>query len=194
MPPKDFSFDGPEYQQKLAHDHWNYRQKLQNSIPTVVCCVCNQLTAEIKCNQSIFSLNHKIFNKLFESTERENRYSRTSANGIEDSFHSRYVVENALDEYRICTRCHTCLKKNTMPKLALANRLDFGEIPEELKGLNLKEQRMISPYICTTTIIKMNGFGQKGTIGGAAHFMNDVSSWAKVLPRHPANVKFGTSM
>ena len=110
MPPNDFSFDGDQYQKKMAHDHCNYRQKLQNSIPTVICCVCNQLTAEIKCNPNIFKLEHQIFNKLFESTGRVNRYSKTSAKGIEDSFDSRYVIEIFLDEHRICSRWHYCLK------------------------------------------------------------------------------------
>ena len=103
-----------------------------------------------------------------------------------DSNQSRYLSECDDDARRLCTQCYQSLKRKIVPSVALVNRLDWGEIPPELQGLNVLEERIISIYNCLTTFVRMNRTGATGTIGGICHMVNDVSTWAKMLPRHPS--------
>ena len=44
---------------------------------------------------------------------------------------------------------------------------------------------MIAIYNSITSFVRMSG-GQRGVLGGISHLINDVASWAKVLPRDPS--------
>lgn len=74
-----------------------------------------------------------------------------------------------------------------MPSKALKNNLDFKDIPEELQGLNMQEERMIGLINCVTSIVKLGYYagGQYGLKGGMAHLINDLPTQARVLPRSP---------
>ena len=74
------------------------------------------------------------------------------------------------------------LRKKELPFKSIANPHDWGSIPEEFQGLNILEIRMISIYLCTTTILILPG-GQLGNIGGIAYVSNDIVNMAVTLPR-----------
>ena len=136
----------------------------------------------------IFSTSDPIFNVIFGSEERPSDYVLTKKSGSLDFNTSKYLSECPDDQRRVCRRCYQVLRKKEIPPVALVNRLDWGEVPPGVQDLNVLETRIISIYNCLTTFIRMNrsAGGQSGTIGGVCHMVNDVSTWAKILPRHPS--------
>ena len=145
---------------------------------------CRKRGSELK----IFSTMDPIFDVIFGSAERPLEYVQTELSGSVDQDSSRYLSDCLDDQRQLCKRCYQLLKKKEIPVVALVNRLDWGDIPPELQDLNVLEMRIISIYNCLTTFVRMNRSpgGQSGTLGGVCHMVNDVSSWAKILPRHPS--------
>ena len=88
---------------------------------------------------------------------------------------------------QLCKRCATNMKVEKFFKYGKENCLDWGDIPIELKALNLLEKKMIAIYNCHTTIVKLQGYNssQYGSIGGIAYVINDITSIANILPRPP---------
>ena len=93
---------------------------------------------------------------------------------------------------RICCECHSALKKKKLPRLALANRLYRGQLPDEFKDLTWIEEMVCAKYRNTahiTRIYQSSDPSQPKVFHGntCAHEMNVVST-ASVLPRTPADV------
>ena len=185
--PLDFSFEGKLYQDKLLADSILYKENLTNSIPTEICSVCNEMHGLSDMAKKTFLTSDPIFDIIFGSNERPLEYVLTELSGTVDQNPSRYLSDCLDDQRQLCKRCYQVLKKE-IPTVALVNRLDWGEIPPELQDLNVLETRIISIYNCLTTFVRMSRSpgGQSGTIGGICHMVNDLSSWAKILPRHPS--------
>ncbi|PPQ73348.1 hypothetical protein CVT24_012186 [Panaeolus cyanescens] len=64
------------------------------------------------------------------------------------------VLANGLD--KICTSCKKCLVGGSRPRLALANGLWLGEIPDVLKGLTVAEQSLITRVRQSRCIVRVS--------------------------------------
>ncbi|KAG6835881.1 hypothetical protein H0H93_013721 [Arthromyces matolae] len=63
--------------------------------------------------------------------------------------------ENGSIHLQVCSECLRSLKKNKLPKFALANRLFLGEIPDVLKDLTQIEESMIALCRAKNWIVRL---------------------------------------
>jgi uncharacterized protein YdcH (DUF465 family) len=179
--PEKFVYDPVKELKNKEFDTKKFRQALTNRIPNKVCDCCNHLL----CVNDMVKLPYDVDDPRFDLLKTEGRVKPLFQFGDGQPPNGIYL----------CKNCDLDLKPTNryrkMPKYALANRLDFGELPNELKDLNLIEQRCIAPYNCITSIIRLKrGFGnQYGTIGGVAHVHNDVGKFYRILPVHPLDTQ-----
>ncbi len=45
---------------------------------------------------------------------------------------------------RLCNKCHNYLLMNKMPSLSLNNLMWIGDVPKDLQGLTLAEEKLIA--------------------------------------------------
>lgn len=100
-------------------------------------------------------------------------------------------TENGL-QLQICTECRSGLKKGKVPRLALANHLYRGTLPDEFKDLTWVEEMVCAKYRNTAHVARIyqsSDPSQPKVFYGntCAHDMNVVST-ASVLPRTPEDV------
>jgi hypothetical protein len=93
---------------------------------------------------------------------------------------------------QICSECHSSLAKDRLPRLALANRLYRGKLPDDFKDLTWVEEMVCAKFRNTahiTRIYQSSDPSQPKVFHGntCAHDMNLVST-ASVLPRTPADI------
>ena len=159
------------------NDSKKFRIAMKLSQPAnIPCAVCNEEAAIFEMSQNSYQLDSSLFNIIFP--DNENRVGRETIL-LSQTQRNRYLSTNDFDKIKICLVCEKELKKKKLPKLALRNRLDFGIVPEELKDLSPQEHRMISIYVCSTTIVRMQrtDTSQLGSIGGIAYVMNDLATY-----------------
>ncbi|KAG1733091.1 hypothetical protein EDD22DRAFT_788128 [Suillus occidentalis] len=92
----------------------------------------------------------------------------------------------------ICHSCHRALTHQTLPALALADRLFRGELPDRFCDLTWLEEKVCAIYSITahvTRLFQSSDPSQPKVFHGntCAHDMN-VMSVAEVLPRSPADI------
>ncbi|KIM39168.1 hypothetical protein M413DRAFT_75250, partial [Hebeloma cylindrosporum] len=92
----------------------------------------------------------------------------------------------------ICSECYTYLMRKKMPRLALANNLYRGVLPDEFQNLTWVEEMVCSIYRNTAHITCLYGSSdpsQPTVLHGntCAHEIN-VTSTASVLPHTPADI------
>lgn len=88
---------------------------------------------------------------------------------------------------RLCQQCHKALQAHKLPKYAIANNLEFGDIPQVLKDLTAIELRLIGRVDPFVTVHRLAG-GQYGTKDNIVNFYNDVTSVLQKLPRSIDNI------
>jgi len=69
-------------------------------------------------------------------------------NGVTETDSETYYLD-------ICTSCLRSLRRNVVPKHALANRLYLGPVPEELRDLTMVEECMIARARAKSWIVKL---------------------------------------
>jgi len=90
----------------------------------------------------------------------------------------------------ICTSCLRSLRKNSMPKHSLANRLYLGPIPDELRDLTMVEECMIARARAKSWIVKLQETdtestsqpSQRGLKGHTIIYPQQPEKLATVLP------------
>ena len=88
----------------------------------------------------------------------------------------------------ICTECWLSLKKEKVPKFSPANKVWLGDVPKELKGLTIPEQRLIAIYRHNSCIVKLHSCfhsvttAQSALKGNCISFPQDVVNIATTLP------------
>ena len=92
----------------------------------------------------------------------------------------------------ICSECYITLTHNKMPRLALANNLYRGTLPDQFQDLTWVEEMVCSIYRNTAHITRLYGSSdpsQPTILHGntCAHEMNVIST-ASVLPRTPSDI------
>ena len=141
-----------------------------------ICGCCAEQPSIKDMSEKDYYLDHDILKPLFPGVLIENR------DYIVDNVRILLNSNDGGDIIYLCKSCERCLKRRKVPVKALRNSLDFGEVPEELQGLNMQEERMIGVINCVTSIIKLGNYagGQYGLKGGIAHLINDLPTQVNV--------------
>lgn len=88
----------------------------------------------------------------------------------------------------VCTDCWSSLSKEKIPKFSVANKVWIGDIPKELQGLTIPEQRLIAMYRHNSCIVKLQSpfqssvTAQSAIKGNCISFPQDVVNIASTLP------------
>ena len=88
----------------------------------------------------------------------------------------------------VCHKCHTSLSKERIPKFSPANNMWLGDIPAELHGLTIPEEKLISLYRHNSCIIKLQSpFHSTTTVqaalkGNCITFLQNVPNIVNSLP------------
>ena len=133
FPPLDFSFDGKEYRNKQLSDSRRFTENLTASIPTVICAVCGEIHGELVSESKIYQMNDELFDPLYGVHGIE----RDQVEYCDEAHPSRIFVHGRRSDLRVCKRCFSSLSRREVPSVALVNRLDWGDVPAELQGLNI---------------------------------------------------------
>ncbi|CAF1507417.1 unnamed protein product, partial [Adineta ricciae] len=88
----------------------------------------------------------------------------------------------------ICMECWSSLTKEKIPKFSVANKVWVGDVPPELQGLTIPEQRLIALYRHNSCIVKLHSSfhsastAQAALKGNCISFPQDVVNIATSLP------------
>ncbi|CAF1357094.1 unnamed protein product, partial [Adineta steineri] len=88
----------------------------------------------------------------------------------------------------ICIECWSSLTKEKIPKFSVANKVWMGDIPKELQGLTIPEQRLIAIYRHNSCIVKLHSSfhstatAQSAIKGNCISFPQNVVNIAATLP------------
>ena len=86
-------------------------------------------------------------------------------------------------ELQLCITCSQAIGKGKVPKLCLANGLDFPPIPDELKGLSQLEHRLVSARIPFMQLRELRPTTQLGIRGNIVNVPIDIEQSVNILPR-----------
>lgn len=90
--------------------------------------------------------------------------------------------------FKVCSTCHTSIKKMKIPILSKSNGFAFVSIPDNLPVLNLIEERLVSPRIPFMQIRRLRfAAGNYGIIGQIVNVPIDVQQTINLLPRNLEN-------
>jgi hypothetical protein len=128
----------------------------------------------VKCNSAEFVFGSNIFDGLMLDKA-----------GISKST----LTEGSLN---CCPECHASMRRNKIPRMALANNLYRGVLPAQFEDLTWVEEMVCAIYRNTAHITRLYGSSDPANptvLHGntCAHDMNLVST-ASVLPRTPADI------
>ena len=95
------------------------------------------------------------------------------------------------DDCRMCHECWLTISKGKISKFSPANGMWLGDVPDQLKGLTIPEQKLISLYRHNSCIIKLHSpwhlpnTAQPALKGNCITFPQDLSNIATSLPLSP---------
>ena len=90
---------------------------------------------------------------------------------------------DGVNELQLCITCSSSVAKGKVPKLCLANGLDFPPIPYELKGLSQLEHRLVSARIPFMQLRELKPTTQLGIKGNIVNVPIDIEESVSILPR-----------
>lgn len=88
----------------------------------------------------------------------------------------------------VCMECWSSLRKEKIPKFSPANKVWVGDVPRELQGLTIPEQKLIALYRHNNCIVKLHSSFHSATTaqsalkGNCISFPQDVGNIATSLP------------
>ena len=88
----------------------------------------------------------------------------------------------------LCHKCYSSLLKEHIPKFSVANNIWLGDIPIELQGLTIPEEKLISLYRHNSCIIKLQSpfhsttTAQTALKGNCITFLQNVPNIVNSLP------------
>ena len=103
-------------------------------------------------------------------------------------YKSGLFQQNKVDMCRICEKCQAALLKKSIPKFAAAINMWLSDIPTELQGLTIPEQKLISLYRHNSCTIKLHSPFHSSTIaqsalkGNCITFLQNVPNIVDSLP------------
>ncbi|PPR07084.1 hypothetical protein CVT24_010921 [Panaeolus cyanescens] len=138
------------------------------------CAVCGQLT-----RRSNMLLLNELDIKLSPLTQVNcAKHERLSSNDPDCDI-SGPVYDTKLSS--VCPECCTALKKGRRPRLALANNLWLGEVPDQLKGLTWAEQAVIARVRHNRCVVRISS-GHSKMIGNVIAFEHPTMKVYDILP------------
>ena len=95
----------------------------------------------------------------------------------------RELITPILDESckDVCRTCLRSLEKGKVPKLALANGLWLGSVPDELKGLTFAEKMMIARVRHNRAVVRVSS-GRAKMVANVIMFSNPTLAVYRMLP------------
>ncbi|KAJ3541028.1 hypothetical protein NMY22_g4056 [Coprinellus aureogranulatus] len=120
------------------------------------CCVCAQLTPRtdlVQFDESLYDLS--VLEEV-NCTRRERLSSQSPVEGI-----NAPILDSSLAT--ICVSCHEALQRGHRPKMALANHLWVGAVPDCLKDLTLAEMAMVSRVRYSRCVVRISSGHAKMT-------------------------------
>ncbi|CAF3848636.1 unnamed protein product [Rotaria sp. Silwood1] len=103
-------------------------------------------------------------------------------------YKSGLFQQNKVDMCVLCQKCHGALSKGSIPKFSAANNMWLGDIPAELQGLTIPEEKLISLYRHNSCIIKLHSpfhsttTAQTALKGNCITFLQNVPNIINSLP------------
>jgi hypothetical protein len=118
------------------------------------CAVCGELTSINKLTRLKGIKNHLHLLKANGVTSIERKHEHDA---------KREYCGPVLDHKcnKVCDTCHRALRVGKVPRLALAQGLWLGEVPEQLSGLRFIEKLLIARVRHTICFIKIATGGRK---------------------------------
>ena len=149
--------------------------------------LCDNFEIDYPVNLEILRLNDPfIENCISRNNPFEFSYDHVVLNNLILEKQGIDVISPSKISLSICNECYHSLKRNKMPRFALANKLYRGTLPEHFKDLTWVEEMACAIYRNTAHITRLYGSSdpaQPTVLHGntCAHDMNVVST-ASVLP------------
>jgi hypothetical protein len=121
--------------------------------------------------------------------------NKTSFICVNDAVLYRQGLHHNLDKKKrsmvhcdICMECWSSLTKEKIPKFSVANKVWIGDVPPELQGLTIPEQRLIAVYRHNSCIVKLQSSfhsastAQSALKGNCISFPQDIVNITASLP------------
>ncbi|CAF5068817.1 unnamed protein product [Rotaria sp. Silwood1] len=96
--------------------------------------------------------------------------------------------QNKVNMCILCQKCHISLSNGQIPKFSAANNMWLGDVPSELQGLTIPEEKLISLYRHNSCIIKLHSpfhsttTAQTALKGNCITFLQNVPNIVNSLP------------
>jgi hypothetical protein len=96
--------------------------------------------------------------------------------------------QNNMNMCTLCQKCYDALSKGQTPKFSPANDMWLGDVPTELQGLTIPEEKLISLYRHNSCIIKLHSpfhsttTAQAALKGNCISFLQNVPNIVNSLP------------
>jgi hypothetical protein len=131
-------------------------------------------------------VENDLFTSIFHSSFESNVEFGNSFESAQRSLKKRHChtcKEISLNlRTENCERCST-FTNNIINPFTADNNMDPGQLPDELKGLSLVEQTLISPVKVFITVFNLTEHGQYGYKGNVINFNQNISELVDQLPR-----------
>lgn len=110
--------------------------------------------------------------------------------GVQYEFRGEVGLSETTSVLTLCRECHRSLSSDRLPKLALANELFVGEIPEALSDLTVVEEAMVSQRRAKCWILHLREEGTsnevtEGVSNNTAASQRALKGHIIVFPTHP---------
>jgi hypothetical protein len=141
----------------------------------VGCAVCGELALELKSillKDADVKLNPLICSS--ELTRKERTSDSDPVEGIDGP-----VLEPSL--LHMCSRCHTSLTANKLPRISLANGMWLGHVPSALSDLTFAEQLLVARVRHNRCLVRVSSGWHKMT-ANAISFANPTPVVYDILP------------
>ncbi|XP_024116598.1 uncharacterized protein LOC112138269 [Oryzias melastigma] len=145
--------------------------------PTYVCTSCGKacFKNQVKpCIRSNYSKNPHIISQCLTG-----KYVHICDEGC---INEQCKVPERRTE-NICHTCHNYLKNGSMPPLAVANKLELFDVPEELSDLNILERHLVAKCLPFAKIIPLPKGRQNLIRGNVVCVPSEVQETVEILPR-----------
>ncbi|CAF1475686.1 unnamed protein product [Adineta steineri] len=161
-------------------------QMSMSVLAEVTCAVCNIRTPEqesIKMPMSeipnihLLKISDELKNLVINTQSSTSKNSNGSSTSKSSYFYYANDIilyvngiyqENNMNMCILCQKCSNGLSKEQIPKFSVANNMWLGDIPVELQGLTIPEEKLISLHRHNSCIIKLQSpFHSMATAQGA---------------------------
>jgi len=137
-----------------------YKDVASDVLPRVICAVCSEIHPEqtievvgtVSATDQLLRTNFRL---LCLGVGLPDQHGHIEAVDSLKGLPLDSVAIRADGSMQICRVCRSSLLKCDMPRRAIANGLDFGEIPPQLRGMSICEQTLVSRVRFKVNILKL---------------------------------------